>query len=236
MKELAFFVAREKARQPMLVAVELAVLALAVVWAVYVGNPGVVLIMGGELLGFVLGFGLVGQDFLHGSLQLLLARPITRNGYLAGKLLGAFFAGAGALLATGGAVAVVLVFKGRVGELGNAAAGLVAGLLLLAWFLVLLAAGGVLSSSHRSGDVAFLLLVLGMPLVLSILGDALDATWLIELAGWIMENGVNVVPLEDWPPSTWPWRQILRWASNTALLASFSFWYLNKRELGYGRE
>ena len=116
MKELAFFVAREKVRQPMVVAIVLAVLALAVVWAVYAGNPGGVLSFGGVLLGITLGFGLVGQDFLHGSLQLLLARPITRNGYLAGKLLGAFFAGAGALLATGGAVAVVLVFKGRVGS------------------------------------------------------------------------------------------------------------------------
>ena len=116
------------------------------------------------------------------------------------------------------------------------AAGLVAGLLSLAWFLVLLAAGGVLSSSHRSGDAAFLLLVLILPILLSILGEALDASWLSELARWILENGVNGVQLEDWPPSTWPWRQILRWASNTALLASFSFWYLNKRELGCGRE
>jgi ABC-type transport system involved in multi-copper enzyme maturation permease subunit len=235
-KELAFFVAREKARQPMVVAVGLAVLALAVVWAVYVDNPSDVLLMGGALLGFALGLGLVGLDFLHGSLQLLLARPITRNGYLAGKLLGAFFAGAGALLATGGVVAVVLVFKGRVGELGNAAAGLVAGLLSLAWFLVLFAAGGVLSSSHRSGDAFFFFLVVILPMVLKDLGKALDASWLSELAQWIIKNGFNPVQLEDWPPSTWPWRQILRWASNTALLASFSFWYFNKRELGYGRE
>ncbi len=189
----------------------------------------------GILLGFALSFGLVSQDLFHGSIHLLLARPLTRSQYLAGRLLGGFAVGFLTLALTYVLVVFWAWLAGVALPWTEAGEGLFFGTLSLIWTLVLFSAGGVFSAAQRRTDVLVFFLLL-IPLWMRAILSPLSAPMLKELTEWWLRNAINVVV----PPAEFfqefPVRQLFRWASNVTLVLALSFWYFNRRELRYGKD
>src|SRR5262245_1561175 len=91
MREIWLSTLRTRALRPVPLAVGFALLAVAAAFAKIDARIGALPIVA-CLYALVAANGLVGEDVRDGTVQLLLARPITRTSYLGGRLLGALTA------------------------------------------------------------------------------------------------------------------------------------------------
>src|SRR5262245_50095927 len=91
MRDIWLSTLRTRALRPVPLAVGLSLLAVGDAFAALDTRIGTLPVIA-CLYALVAANGLVGEDVRDGTVQLLLARPITRLGYLGGRLLGAFTA------------------------------------------------------------------------------------------------------------------------------------------------
>ncbi len=182
--------------------------------------------------GFIIAAGAIGQDIASGTLQLVLARPVSRPAYVmsrwfaTGLLAGAWTVGVLALayaaIASGPTAPTRVEFLVLAGEGISQAFG---GAALVIMFSSL--AGGL-------GDVG---LLVGSYIALNILGqvaqhddwrpvialvEQLNASYTLHLSlGWIVEHQ---------PP---PWMSIMVYVSTVAFALGVAILRLNRRELSY---
>jgi hypothetical protein len=210
--------------------------AACFVWWDFVSTATGYLTFCAALLALIFGHGLVSKDLTTGSLQLLLARPISRQEYLWGKFLGTFLALTAPLL-----LGFLLAFVLETALRGNppwalVSAQLLSALLLAFWWLALVLLGSVLSPPGKSLDQLLPLGTLFLSNLVFWAADGQQWTWLRKAGFFALKNLVNSVSLENWDLATWPWRSLLRWAANTSLALALAFWAFNQKELGYGKD
>ena len=107
MHDLWLSTLRTRALRPVPLAIAASLLAVGGAFAAVDNRVGTLPVIA-CLYALVAANGLVGEDVRDGTVQLLLARPVTRTGYVGGRLLGALTATTaftGLLLALGSAVA-----------------------------------------------------------------------------------------------------------------------------------
>ena len=176
--------------------------------------------------------GAIGQDVSSGSLQLLLARPLTRAGYLVSRWAGAALAavalhGVVLGLATLTLLARHAPVEGT--ELGRLLAEGAASALGTASVIVCFS-----TLVNGLGDVGvFFASLLGLQIIGG-LGEA--RTWgpVSKVCGMLIATLQPELPLQ-WillhaPP---PWLAIVSWASTVSLALAIGIVRLNRRELSY---
>lgn len=178
------------------------------------------------LYALVVSNGLIGEDVRDGSVGLLLARPLTRTGYLAGRLLGAgtlTLAFTAALLAI--AVAVrrpgADVFATLAVSAVTSALWTVAVIFFFSTFL-----------PGRADALCALALWLSTG-ALHMARTEMQRPWLERSLEWLWDNAsstVMLVGLQATPASV---TDLLRWASNLLLLVLFGVVIFNRRQFGY---
>jgi ABC-type transport system involved in multi-copper enzyme maturation permease subunit len=195
--------------------------------------PGAGLSAVGNCYAAVLVFaaGMIGQDLSSGTLQLLLARPVTRAEYVLSKWAGA----------AGGAIAVVLLQIIVVTALMAAhgvppdvrAAGLfLAGNVLLA--IGVAAVMALLSTLVPGfGDLGLLVLAFFSAIVMQGIGSMKE--WpAVTRAATEIQNFIN--PQLDLPQlvhGPLPWLSIVSYLSTVTLSLALAIVVLNRRELSY---
>lgn len=178
--------------------------------------------------------GIIGRDVQNGSIHLLLARPITRSRFLASRIGGVLFTLALLGLVPWAISAGTALAFGAEVDLAFSSAKIFAAFLQAAWFSVLLSALSVVMPGHRDALVLVLLFLASGLLVET--GARLHLEWLRSLALWIGRQAFGQVSLTGWDLGFWPWKSLLRYASNLVVTLAFGFWAFNRRELGYGRD
>jgi ABC-type transport system involved in multi-copper enzyme maturation permease subunit len=186
----------------------------------------------GYFLALTLAAGMIGQDLSSGTLQLLLARPVTRAQYV--------FSRWGAV--TAGTVLIV-VLQTLVAALIMALRGVPVPWVEAAQFLTnaaLLALGtaavmALLSSLAAGiGDLGLLLLVFISAQVLEKLGMFKSWAWLVRGAGEllrVLKPQLDLAPLFHGDPVAW--FAVVSYLSTVTLCLGLAVVVMNRRELSY---
>jgi ABC-type Na+ efflux pump permease subunit len=226
---------------PLALAAALAAVAAVLGWADGRLNPPTLLLLS-SVAAVVMSAGLVGNDVADGTVQLVLARPITRNEYLAGRLLGAV-----ALALAVGALFLAADLAGALvspaqdlprpgftprprfeaGELWGVALTLGAHLL---WQTALCFALSTVAPGR--GDVVSYVALLLSSVMLA--GQAADLAWpwLASALHWWAEQVQNRLRYSG--PSLVFAKDLARWASNAALVILVGAALFRRREFSYG--
>lgn len=209
-------------------------LSLFGVFAAAIGAGSDALFAPTTLVAVLLSIGIVSRDIRTGAVQMILARPVRRSAYLAGRYLGvvalvALYV-ATALLA--GAAVMPLASRGALGSsLVSSAAG--------AFLQAGLAAALVLFFSTflpGVGDVIlYVLLQLGFDLTYG-----LFRVRSAEAAAAILSVKSQILPQPEWDrvvsDGRWLDPRVAAWAlALTAALAAAN-WTFSRRQFGYGRD
>lgn len=170
--------------------------------------------------------GLIGEDVRNGSIGLLLARPLTRTRYLAGRLsAAAALTTAFSLLLVGAtAVAVRAPFEGVV---TMAVSALTSGL----WTVGVI----FLFSTFLPGRAdALCALALWMSAgALYMARTEMERPWLERALEWVWDNVTSTVVLVSLQPTPASVTDLLRWASNLLLVVLAGVALFNRRQFGY---
>jgi ABC-type transport system involved in multi-copper enzyme maturation permease subunit len=176
--------------------------------------------------------GLIGMDVLNGSTHLLLTRPITRNGYLAGRFLGALTVSGGACLLMYATATVAVALRGDGAEgvrvFGAQALGALAGVIWTSSVMLFFS-----TMLPERGDV---LGYLGtMVTAFSVVGIArlLSHAAFVAAAQQVSENLMNVLAVSDLATHPALLSDVLRWSSNTALVLAGAAVAFHHREFSY---
>lgn len=212
-------------------------LGFALGWAIFGGLTGLMLRSNHALdpvtaMYVLIAFmGLISLDVENGGLHLVLTRRITRNQYLAGRLLAAL------CLCS---VFCVLRFAvtcgmaawarpGRFPPTSELFAVLVAWLGASAWQLGVLFFCSTFLPGRLDGFVYWLLLVANA--LLAGLGEMLERPWLTVLTDWIGDQLLN--PLELWAfDATTGWG-LVRFASNLTVMILAGALIFHRRQFSY---
>jgi ABC-2 family transporter protein len=224
-----------RGRRPL--AVVVAVLALLVaVFAAAFSSPGAVdgLAVLPWIFALYAGIGLVGRDVRDGSVQLILTRPLTRNQYLAGRLLGVAALG----LALGAAVfaAAFLVSLGR-GQHPAAAIYLTSWLNFgfgVTWMWTVIFFFSVFIAGSLDFLGYFAMVFAGA--ILAPLASLFRDPHVFAAARWLSINLDNGFHLESLSAAAIDWAGLLRWASNVVLVMFAGTVIFNMREFSYGSD
>lgn len=212
-------------------------LAFALGWATFGGFTGAMLRSHPALdpvtamYVLVAFMGLIGLDVENGGLHLILTRRITRNQYLAGRLLAAFclcfvfclfrFAVTCGITAWAG--------PGRFPPTSELLAVLIAWLGASAWQLGVLFFCSTFLPGRLDSFVYWLLLVANA--LVAGLGEMLDKPWLTALTDWIGDQLLN--PLEIWAfDATTGWG-LVRFASNLTVVVLAGVLIFHRRQFSY---
>jgi ABC-type transport system involved in multi-copper enzyme maturation permease subunit len=182
-------------------------------------------------LALVLAAGLIGQDFASGTLQLLLARPVTRPGYVLSRWCGATLAGC-ALLALQMALATLLMASRNtppephdvVVFLGNGALT-VAGMTAVVTLASSVATG--------LGDLALLLAALVGSLVISGIGNLRSWTWAVRAGDAIQHFLAPRLDVEPLLLGHAAWFDVTSYVSTVTVCLVLAMLAVNRRELSY---
>jgi ABC-type transport system involved in multi-copper enzyme maturation permease subunit len=180
------------------------------------------------------GIGLVGRDVRDGSVQLVLARPLTRNQYLAGRLLGV--AALGMALAAVTFAAAMLVSLGR-GQHPSAALYL-AGWLNFGFGVVWMWSVIFLFSVFIAGSLDFLgyFAMIFVGAVLAPIASLFKNPYALAAARWLSVNLGNSFQLRNLSAASLDWAGLLRWGSNVVLALFVGTLIFNARQFSYGSE
>ena len=176
--------------------------------------------------------GAIGQDVSSGTLQLLLARPVTRPAYLVSRWLGASLAAYGLAAATILLGAGVLVLRGTPAaplelarvllEAASSVTGHAAVMIMLSTLV-----GGL-------GDLGLYALTLFLSQMAAAIGAFRQWTWLQRASAEVqgaLGPEVSLAGLaQGLPPS---WFAVVSWASTITLVLAVGLARLNRRELSY---
>lgn len=183
-------------------------------------------------LALTLAAGMIGQDLSSGTLQLLLARPVTRAQYVFSRW-GAIAAGSVlvVVLQTLCVAAIVLV-RGAPVPWDQAALYLGNSVLLASGVAAVMA----LLSSLASGiaDLGLLLLVFLTAQVLEKVGMFKSWGWLERGAGELLralKPGLDLAALVHGGPAVWP--AVAAYLSTVTLCLALAVLVMNRRELSY---
>ena len=224
MRDLWLSTLRTRALRPVPLAVAAALLAVGIAFAVVDQRLGTLPIIA-WLYALVAANGLVGEDVRDGTVQLLLARPITRTRYLGGRLLGALTSALGFttfLLAVGAAIAR------PAGDAFTSVA--VTALAGAVWTVVVVFFFSTLLPGRADALAAVgLFLALG-----AFRFSAIETAWLRRAVELIQENYfcIPVVVGGVFTPAAIT--DELRWASNVLLAVLAAALVFNHRQFGYG--
>jgi hypothetical protein len=170
--------------------------------------------------------GLIGEDVRDGSVGLLLARPLTRSRYLAGRLLGA------CLLTAAFCVLLLAVCAAALRPAPDAfvmvtGAALAAGLwtVCVIFFFSTFLPG-------RADALCALALWLSAGSLNMARGE-IERPWLKHAVEWLWDNVTSTVVVMGLPLGPASVTDLLRWASNVTLLLLAGFLVFNHRQFGY---
>ena len=183
----------------------------------------------------ILAAGAIGQEVSSGTLQLLLARPVTRPSYLLSRWCGASVGAFGITMVVHAMAVLVLLIRGTPPEplevlrqlldAGCAIGGHAAVLIMLSTL-----AGGL-------GDLGLYVATFFVNQMLSGLASFKNWDWLQRLTNEV--QGV-LGPQLSWAWLTHggapSWFAIVSWASTVALALAVGIARLNRRELSYGAD
>ncbi len=185
----------------------------------------------GGYFGIVCAAGAIGQDVSGGTLQLLLARPVTRPAYVISRWTGA------ALLAVLVCVVTVLAGVGLRAANGEMAGAAEIGRLLGQGSLDAIGAAAVvvMLSSLLSGlgDVAMLFGSYIGCAAAGTLAMRFGWTWLVIGSHELQRSLTPSVPLDELANGAPPWVPISIWVSTIAIALFVAIVRTNHRELSY---
>lgn len=227
---------RQKLLQPFTLAVSLATVAICVgvTVAEKADTSPEILPVFLPMAAIVFASGIVGKDIQNGSMQLLLARPITRSRLLASRLAGVLAALLLLCLIPWALSMLAALALGGDVDIAAGSVQILRAFLQAIWFAVLLAALSAIVPGHRDTLILVLLFLAAGLLVDA--GIRLQLQWLASAGQWLGQQVFGTVPFSSWDVGDWPWKAILRYGSNLAVALAFGFWAFNQREVGYGRE
>jgi hypothetical protein len=196
------------------------------------GRPNLVaVILLATTYAIVNGAGLIGNDIADGTVQLLLARPITRNGYLAGRFLGAVtLAVAGGLLLLASNAAGTLLHSGGGFEWAIVGSGAFALVTRLVWQVALCFAFSTFVPGR--GDAVTYLALVVMGLVLAGQANDVEWPWLAAAFHWVAGQIRNGLTPSGGSPAFW--LDLSRWSSNVGLALLLGAAVFHTREFSYG--
>jgi hypothetical protein len=183
-------------------------------------------------IALTLAAGMIGQDLSSGTLQLLLARPVTRADYVfsrCGAVAGGTFAIA--LLQTLLA-ALIMTLRGAPVPWDQAALFLANGALLALGTAAVMALLSSLASGL--GDLGLLLLVFFSAQVLEKAGMYKSWEWLVRGAGELLralKPELDLAPFFHGGPL--PWLAVVSYLSTVTLCLGLAVVVMNRRELSY---
>jgi ABC-type transport system involved in multi-copper enzyme maturation permease subunit len=185
-----------------------------------------------QFLALTLAAGMIGQDLSSGTLQLLLARPVTRAGYVFSRWA-AVAAGTVAIVLLQALVAALLMtLRGAPVPWDGAALFLASGVLLAAGMAAVMA---LLSSLAAGlGD-------LGLLFLLFLSGQVLEKVGMFKSWGWLVraaeELQHTIGPHLDLAPlfhgQAVPWLAVVTYLSTVTLCLGLAIVVMNRRELSY---
>ena len=183
-------------------------------------------------IALALSAGMIGQDVASGTLQLLLARPVTRAQYVFSRW--AAVASATFLIAVLQAIVAALIMLLR----GVPVPWDQAGMFLANGALVALGTAAVMAllSALVSGlgDLGLLLLVFFSAQVLEKVGMFKSWEWLVRGAGELLRGLKPEVPLASLVQGgPVPWLAVVSYLSTVTLCLALAVVVMNRRELSY---
>jgi ABC-type transport system involved in multi-copper enzyme maturation permease subunit len=183
-------------------------------------------------LALTLAAGMIGQDVSSGTLQLLLARPVTRAGYVFSRWA-AVAGGTFALVTLQALVAaLVMTMRGAPVPWDGAALFLANNLLLAAGVAAVMALLSALSGGL--GDLGLLFLLFFSGQVLEKLGMFKSWGWLVrpaeELLG-LTKPALDLAPL--FHGAALSWFAVVTYLSTVTLCLGLAVVVMNRRELSY---
>ena len=186
----------------------------------------------GYFLALTLAAGMIGQDLSSGTLQLLLARPVTRAQYVFSRW-GAVAAGTFLIMVLQALVAaLIMALRGVPVPWVEAAQFLANGALLALGTAAVMA---LLSSLAAGiGDLGLLFLVFISAQVLEKLGMFKSWDWLVRGAGEllrVLKPQLDVAPLFHGDPVAW--FAVVSYLSTVTLCLGLAVVVMNRRELSY---
>ena len=186
----------------------------------------------GYFLALTLAAGMIGQDLSSGTLQLLLARPVTRAQYVFSRW-GAVAAGTFLIAVLQALVAaLIMALRGVPVPWVEAAQFLANGALLALGTAAVMA---LLSSLAAGiGDLGLLFLVFISAQVLEKLGMFKSWDWLVRGAGEllrVLKPQLDVAPLFHGDPVAW--FAVVSYLSTVTLCLGLAVVVMNRRELSY---
>lgn len=171
--------------------------------------------------------GLIGVDVENGSVQLLLSRPLTRNRYLAGRLLGAGALGLG--------FSALVLFAGwAIARSALEAWVTVAAetLTVVIWTQALLFFFSTLLPGHADFLGGFGVLIGGFSL--RVTAEWWENERATAVVLWLWDNVTSGVWLGGLHPGPAFWTDLTRWASNVLLALVLGVLIFNRKEFSYG--
>ena len=186
----------------------------------------------GYFLALTLAAGMIGQDLSSGTLQLLLARPVTRAQYVFSRW-GAVAAGTFLIMVLQALVAaLIMALRGVPVPWVEAAQFLANGALLALGTAAVMA---LLSSLAAGiGDLGLLFLVFISAQVLEKLGMFKSWDWLVRGAGEllrVLKPQLDVAPLFHGDPVAW--FAVVSYLSTVTICLGLAVVVMNRRELSY---
>jgi len=184
-------------------------------------------------IALTLAAGMIGQDLSSGTLQLLLARPVTRTQYVLSRWIAVAAGAMAVVLLQVLLAALIMLVRGAPVPWDRAA------LLLGDDALVALGAGAVVallsSLSAGIGDLGLLLLVFVSGQVLEKVGMFKSWTWLVlgseELSRVLKPELALAGFLPGGGPA--PWLALVSYLSTVTLCLGLAIVVMNRRELSY---
>jgi ABC-type transport system involved in multi-copper enzyme maturation permease subunit len=183
-------------------------------------------------LALALAAGMIGQDLSSGTLQLLLARPVTRAQYVFSRW-GAVAAGTFLVVVLQALVAaLIMALRGAPVPWGQAALFLANGALLALGTAAVMA---LLSSLAAGlGDLGLLFLIFISAQVLEKVGMLKSWDWLVRSAGELLrviKPELDLAPFLHGGPVAW--LAVVSYLSTVTLCLGLAVVVMNRRELSY---
>jgi ABC-type transport system involved in multi-copper enzyme maturation permease subunit len=224
MREIWLSTLRTRALRPVPLAVGVSLLGVGAAFAAIDGRMGALPIVA-CLYALVAASGVVGEDVRDGTVQLLLARPITRTGYLGGRLLGALTATV--------ALAAVLMALGAV--IARPRADTLAGMAVTTFTAAVWTVVLVFFFSTLLPGRADALAALGLFLAIGAFSRAgISTPWLARIVELVQDNYLCVPVVLGGVFTPAAITDELRWASNVLLTVLAAALLFNRRQFGYG--
>ncbi len=209
--------------------------------AMIVGFPLLALVFGsGDIaqtlddsyaVALVLAAGMIGQDFSSGTIQLLLARPVTRPGYVLSRWAGVTLAALAVLVFELAVGTLALAARNRLPVPADAAIALAQGALTAAGTAAVMALASALATGF--GDLALLLATALVGWSVSGIGNYRNwpvAVRIGEEVQRFITPKLELAPLLD---GRVPWYDLTTYLSTVAMCLAFAIVVVNRRELSY---